>query len=54
MVQEGAYADSTRATRKSIFDRDIQPVWKNRQKCVLPSTAFIPFNRLQAAPDVNS
>lgn len=27
---EGRMADSTRAMRRAIFDRDIQPVWKNR------------------------
>lgn len=28
--KEGRMADSTRAMRKSIFDRDILPAWKNR------------------------
>lgn len=29
--QEARMADSTRAMRKAIFDRDILPAWKNRQ-----------------------
>ena len=28
--QESKMADSTRAMRKSIYDRDIEPTWKNR------------------------